>query len=167
MIKEIDGKDIKEALDLVNNMFAEFVAKDYSEEGKQTFEDYLKIKLDEVTAGAADGQKKIWGYFENDRIIGVIAVRHISHIALFFVDKAYHGKGIGRKLFDHAVQFVKQNGKENMTVNSSLCAVPVYESLGFVITNDCQENDGIVYVPMENRNAAQCGNAQEVHRFKE
>ncbi len=163
MIKEIGRKDIREALDLVNNVFAEFVAKDYSEEGKQTFGDYLKVKLEEVTAGAADGQKKIWGYFENGRIIGVIAVRHIFHIALFFVDKAYHGKEIGRKLFDHAVQFVKQNGKENMTVNSSLCAVPVYESLGFVKTNDRQENDGIMYVPMEHRNAVQVGNVQEVY----
>ena len=36
MIKEIDSNDLKQALDLVNEVFSEFVAVDYSEQGRNT-----------------------------------------------------------------------------------------------------------------------------------
>ncbi|MDR2581530.1 MAG: hypothetical protein LBC85_11135 [Fibromonadaceae bacterium] len=61
MIKEIDKSDLKQALDLVNEVFSEFVAVDYSEQGITTFQDYLKNKYEEVSADLESGHKKAWG----------------------------------------------------------------------------------------------------------
>ena len=149
MIREIDKKDLKQALDLVNAVFSEFVAVDYSEQGNQTFRDYLKIKYDEISSDIETGHKKLWGFYQNDIIIGVIATRDISHIALMFVDKSHQRKGIARQLFNNTLAEVKKNADiKQMTVNSSPYAVRVYERLGFVKTDEQQEKDGIVYIPM-------------------
>ena len=150
MIRKLDKNEIKQALELVNRVFAEFVAVDYSERGNKAFNDYLKIKLEEVTNDVQSGQKKIWGYFQDEEIIGVIATRDKSHIALMFVDKQHHRKGVAKQLFNTVLAEICKNADVNhITVNSSPYAVPVYERLGFVKTDEIQEHEnGIIYVPM-------------------
>jgi len=150
MIKKLTKNEIKQALDLVNRVFSEFVAVDYSEQGNKSFNDYLKIKYDEVANDVHTGHKKILGYYENGEIIGVIATRDKTHIALMFVDKQHHKKGIAKRLYD-TILFELQNNPDvkRITVNSSLYAVPVYERLGFVKTDEQQEKNGIIYMPME------------------
>jgi len=151
LIKEIDGKDLEQALDLVNNVFREFVAVDYSEQGKITFENYLKNKYEEVASDLISGHKKVWAYFQDNTILGVIATRDISHISLMFVDKQYHKKGIAKQMFHFVVDELKKNGDiTQITVNSSHYAEGVYEHLGFVKTGERQEKDGIIFTPMMN-----------------
>jgi len=150
MIKEINKNDLKQALDLVNDVFSEFVAADYSEQGKNAFKDYLDKKYDEVFSDLESGHKKMWGYFHDDKIIGVIATREFSHIALMFVDKHHHRKGIARKLFNIVLEELhEEQDATHITVNSSPYAVTAYECLGFVKIGEQQEKDGIVYVPMK------------------
>ena len=149
MIKEVGKVDLKQAFDLVNEVFSEFVAVDYSEQGNKTFGDYLKIKYDEMSSDIETGHKKLWAYCQNDEIIGVIATRDISHIALMFVDKRHHRKGIARQLLDNVLAGIKNNADiKQITVNSSPYAVKVYERLGFAKTGERQEKDGIIYIPM-------------------
>ena len=149
MIKEVGKNDLKQALDLVNRVFSEFVAVDYSEQGNKTFNDYLKIKYDEVLNDTQTGRKKIWGYYQNGEIIGVVAIRDTSHIALMFVDKQHHRKGISKLLFDSVLEYTEKNEEvTQITVNSSPYAVPVYERLGFIKTDEQQEQNGIIYIPM-------------------
>jgi predicted GNAT family N-acyltransferase len=89
------------------------------------------------------------GFYQGDEIIGVIATRDITHIALMFVDKRYHRKGIARQLFSNVLAEITDNaGLTQMTVNSSPYAVTAYERLGFVKTAEQQEKDGIIYIPM-------------------
>ncbi|MCL2013494.1 MAG: GNAT family N-acetyltransferase [Oscillospiraceae bacterium] len=149
MIKEVSKDDLKQALDLVNQVFSEFVAIDYSEQGIKFFKDYLKIKYDEVSSDIETGHKKLWGYYQDDEIVGVIATREVSHISLMFVNKHYHRKGIARQLFENVLAELRDNADvTQITVNSSPYAVSAYERLGFTITNEQQEKDGIIYIPM-------------------
>ena len=149
MIKAIGKEDLKQALDLVNDVFSEFVAIDYSEQGNNTFQDYLKNKYEEFSADLETGHKKAWGYYQDGKIIGVIATRDISHIALMFVDKHHHRKGIARQLFDTVLEELKGNSEvTQITVNSSPYAAVAYERLGFVKTGKQQEKDGIIFIPM-------------------
>ena len=150
MIKEISKSDLKQALDLVNEVFSEFVAVEYSERGIATFQEYLKTKYEEVSADLESGHKKAWGYHQNGEIIGVIATRNVSHIALMFVDKRYHRKGIARRLFDTVLADLKGNADvTQITVNSSPYALKAYEKLGFIKTAEQQEHEnGIIYIPM-------------------
>ena len=111
---------MKEAFELVWEVFLEFEAPDYTEEGIKEFE-----KTINDSSWVKD--RDFYGAFDNnDKIIGVIATKDLTHIALFFVDGKYHRKGIGRKLYNK-VELL--NDKGFFTVNSSLYAHVVYKHL--------------------------------------
>ena len=149
LIKEVDQSDLKQAIELVNAVFSEFVAIDYSERGKRTFEDYLKNKYDELSNDMDLKKKKIWACWQSGEIFGVLAVRDTSHIALMFVDKQHHRRGIAKCMFNHMLDDMAQNSEiTQITVNSSPYAVKVYERLGFIKTDEQQEKDGIIFTPM-------------------
>ena len=149
MIKEVTNKDLERAIDLVNRVFSEFVAVDYSERGKSTFESYLKSKLQEVSAAMKSGDKRMWAYYQDDEILGVIAIQGVSHISLMFVDKQHHRQGIARQLFGFVRdEFERNKNATPITVNSSPYAVKVYEHLGFIKAGEQQEKDGIIFIPM-------------------
>lgn len=139
-IKKITKAGLPEAMALVWKVFREFEAPDYSEEGVNTFKEFI------------DGQEEImtiemYGAFEQEDLLGVIATRNEgSHIALFFVKKERHGQGIGRKLFEHIVPLYSS---EAITVNSSPYAAKIYRRLGFADTDAEQLTNGIRYVPMK------------------
>nr|WP_320025841.1 GNAT family N-acetyltransferase [uncultured Acetobacterium sp.] len=151
MIKKIDDSDLKAAVDLANQVFHEFIADGYSEEGRQTFTDYLDYKLQEMAEDLESGHKKLWGFYQDHQIVGVIGTRDAFHISLMFVDKNYHQRGIARALFDTVIADLKhqQDGQLfEMTVNSSPYAVAVYRRFGFEATAAEQVNNGIRFVPM-------------------
>lgn len=138
-IKELSPEEIPAALDLVQRVFMEYEAPDYSDEGIHEFfgslcdENYLS-KL------------KMYGAFSEGELLGVIATRSLGmHIALFFVDGKYHRRGIGRALFETVL---KACPAEIMTVNSSPYAVPIYRRLGFRETDTEQTVNGLRFIPM-------------------
>ena len=140
VIKSLAQADIDEALKLVLNVFMIFEASDYIDEGIITFQNCINNHefIDTLD---------IYGAFENNLLVGVIATRNEgNHIALFFVDGKYHKRGIGRQLFEHVV---KNSSSNKITVNSSPYAVEVYHRLGFVDTNTEQLANGMRFTPME------------------
>jgi len=149
MIKEVEKKDLQRALDLVNEVFGEFVAVDYSQEGKSTFENYLKNKYEEISGAMDAGKKKMWAYYQDGEILGVLAVRDVCHISLLFVDKRHHGKGIAKQLLGALLEELRGNRDvTRISVNSSPYALKIYEKMGFARTGERQEKDGIVFIPM-------------------
>lgn len=139
-IKELSRKKLNKALPLVWDVFSKYEATNYSESGKQAFWNAIHSEeyLDSLTA---------YGAFDGKELLGIIATRNEgSHIALFFVDGAHQGKGIGKKLWNTVLA---ENTSKTVTVHSSLFATPIYSKLGFVQTDDVQDDGGIQYVPME------------------
>lgn len=139
-IREIKNEEINECLNLVWKTFLEFEAPDYTQEGIEEFKksiydnDWIK-------------QRKFIGAFENNKLIGMIATKDSNHIALFFVDRKYHKRGIGRKLYQYVV---RKNDTGYFIVNSSLYAHEVYKHLGFVDTDIRQCLNGLIFYPMRN-----------------
>lgn len=138
-IRKIAAGGMSEAMDLVWKVFSKFEAPEYSAEGAAAFRDFISSRevLDSLT---------VYGAFEGETLMGVIAMRDVSHISLFFVREEHHRKGVGRALFEHAAL---ECGIKRITVNSSPYAVPVYRALGFSQTAGEQLQDGIRYTPME------------------
>ena len=98
------------------------------------------------------GHKKLWGFYQDDQIIGVIGTRDDLHVSLMFVDRNHHHQGIARALFNTVLADLKsrQPGKPFvMTVNSSPYAVEVYRRFGFEATAPEQVTKGIRFVPMK------------------
>ena len=140
IIRKILKEEMKEALELVWKVFLEFEAPDYTEEGikelKKTIDDNEWIKA-----------RDFYGAFdENNKVLGVIATKDITHIALFFVDGRFHNQGIGRNLFN---KITSLNNKGFFTVNSSPYAHEVYKHLGFKDTDEEQCVNGLRFYPMK------------------
>lgn len=138
-IRELAKEEFGAALALSLRVFQTYEAPDYGPQGSETF--CASIRDEAYLAGL-----RIYGAFEAEALIGVLATRSGgTHIALFFVEGAYHRRGVGRQLFLRAC---RDNPAEQMTVNSSPFAVEVYRRLGFCETDAEQTVDGIRYTPM-------------------
>ena len=141
LVQPLPKEDLQIALDLVWRVFLAFEAPDYSEEGVQTF--YSFLQSDEELE-----KLRFYGAYEEDALIGVLATRGEdgAHIALFFVDAAWQGRGVGKSLFLFARE---QCRSERMTVHSSPYAKNIYEHLGFSAVSGEQLSNGIRYHPMQ------------------
>lgn len=147
--RTIEKSEIPQALDLVKKVFDEFEAPTYSKEGCENF--YQFIDYNNVLELYENKKIRLYGCLDRDNIIGVVATRNESHIAMLFVDKEYHKNGIARKLVEDIIRIIKQNNLklEKVTVNSSPYAEGFYKKLGFINTDQEQEKDGIKFIPME------------------
>lgn len=139
-IRKITGTEKINAIKLVWKVFLEFEAPYFEEKGVIAFRN--SISNPEII-----NELVIYGAYENESLIGVIATRNKgNHIALLFVDKKYHRRGIGRKLFE----VVLKNSTANIiTVNSSPYAIGFYHKLGFVDIGREQTRDGMIFTPMK------------------
>ena len=128
--RELDKHEIGMAMELAWEVFMQFEAPEYSDEGINEF--YRSIHDDD--------------YVSRLRVFGALSGNEGTHIALFFVKGSRHRQGIGRMLFQ-TVMKNRPSGK--MTVNSSPYAVPVYHRFGFTDTDIEQVVSGLRFTPME------------------
>jgi GNAT superfamily N-acetyltransferase len=141
-IRTLTPSEIPNALGLVWEVFQEFEAPDYAQQGVDKFKECLDDP-DFI------GRLAFYGAFIHGLLAGVMATRESgSHIAMFFVRRESQRRGVGRRLFEHAIGFCPGN---SMTVNSSPYAVPIYGRLGFTAAAGEQTTDGIRFTPMEYR----------------
>ena len=139
-IKELDENSRKPALELAWRVFLKFEAPDYTKQGVNSFRVTLEDK------GFLSQLNRVYAAYDGERLVGVLAVRKLgTHIALFFVDAEYQGRGVGRRLFDRAFSDCPA---DEMTVNSSPYAVEIYHHFGFVDEQPEQEIDGVRFTPM-------------------
>ncbi len=146
VVRILEENEIAEALDLVWEVFSEYEAPEYGEEGVLSFrqtlysEDFKNIIV-------------LYGAFEGDKLAGVAATRNRgTHIALFFVLPQYHRRGIGRAMFE---TIVSDSPSDTITVNSSPYAAKIYERLGFEAVSQEQTVHGIRFIPMEYKKGAE------------
>lgn len=148
-IRILDEEAIRKykAMELVWEVFSEFEAPDYSDEGVAEFKRYLA--LDGIFALMRADELRLWGCFDRERIVGLIAIKFTNHISLLFVHRDYHRRNIARKLYDEALQYVLAQGdRDTITVNSSPYAVEAYRHLGFEETGgECVVN-GLRFISM-------------------
>lgn len=138
-IELIPQGNLAQALSLVERVFMQFEAPDYAPEGIATFHDFLHDP-DAVSL------LTFYGAYVEDQLVGVLATRGNSHIALFFVEPCFQRQGVGRALFSAARAACQSDA---MTVNSSPYAVDIYCCLGFHALSPEQLTDGIRFTPMK------------------
>jgi GNAT superfamily N-acetyltransferase len=151
LIDELETAEINYVSNMINDIFDEFVGKDYSEEGNDSFKDYIKPQ--NILTRINEKNCKFFTAKYGDEIIGILEIKNRDHISLFFVKKEFLGKGIGKKLLKYYLRSIRNenSGIKTVTVNSSIYAEKIYSKLGFIKTNEIQEKDGIKYIPMEYR----------------
>ncbi len=134
-----------QVFELVERVFNEFVRDDFPREG---IEEFFRAAGSMIFDHSADHSVLV--AVALDKVVGMIDMKDNRHISLFFVDKAHHGKGIGRGLLHHAIERCLLRAPENgsIDVNASLYSVPIYEKFGFRRTKPEQTINGIRFVEM-------------------
>ena len=138
-IRKIKKEELQETMDLAWKVFLKFEAPDYPEEGVEEFR--RSIYDSEFVS-----KLEIYGAFEENTILGMIATRNMNHIAMYFVDEKYQGQGIGRKLYDTVCEV---NTDNYFTANASPYAKEIYEHMGFECQQEMQQVNGIKFYPMK------------------
>ena len=139
-IKELPQNSRKPAFELAWRVFLKFEAPDYTEQGVNSFR--ITLKDDNFLSQL----NKVYAAYDGEKLAGILAVRKLgTHIALFFVEEEYQGRGVGRALFERALSDCPA---DEMTVNSSPYAAEIYRHFGFVDEQPEQEIDGIRFTPM-------------------
>ena len=148
LIRRLEISEIEDALSLVWEVFLEYEAPEYSEEGIRTFENTI-IKSVEFKNRFLSGDQIMLGAFHEKRLIGVLSISIRNHISLLFVHKDYHRKGVATSLFKNLVNELKNRDVKKVTLNSSRYGIPFYHKIGFKELDIEQVRDGIRYTPME------------------
>jgi predicted GNAT family N-acyltransferase len=148
VFRKADINDVENVRALVEEVFLEFVAPDFSEEGVREFMKYLDI------AGMRERMESNHFTFVAElehEIAGMIEIRNCDHISLLYVAKKHQRKGICKCLFALSVEECLKNQPQSaeLTVNASLYAEGVYERLGFVRTEPEKTINGIRFIPMK------------------
>lgn len=147
-IRILQKSELLSALHLVWEVFAEEVAPSYTPEGVAEFQKF--IKYDNMRSMNERGEVIFFGAFDDTGLCGVMAVKSIGHICLFYVKKDCQGKGIGRMLFTAVYNFcAKQLRVSRITVNAAPKAAEKYQHMGMRQIDAEQNVNGMRYVPME------------------
>lgn len=138
-VRRVKLNELSDALAVAWNVFMEFDAGDYGEEGIREFR--RSISDPEYL-----GMLTIYGAFAGSKLVGMLATRKEgTHIALLFVERRYQHQGAGRKLVALAL---KECGADTLTVNSAPYAVEIYHRLGFITAGEETTENGIHSLPM-------------------
>ncbi len=119
----------KVVIDVVKEVFDEYVAPDFPQEG---IEEFYKFANESSLARRSESDGFTIICYQDGKAVGVIEIRDTSHISMFFVKSSYQHRGIGKALFLEALSTIRKNKDiHSVTVKSALNAVTVYEHLGF------------------------------------
>lgn len=135
-----------EARQLVRDVFADFVASDFSTQGRTAFEDFLG----RCAFSRRPGRGFALAARKGEALVGVIDVVDGGHVALFFVSGPCRGRGVGKALMRLATERCRAEDPDlvELTVNASPGSVGGYARMGFVPVDGELERDGIRFVPM-------------------
>lgn len=137
-IRRLKEEEYQPALQLALDVFMQFEAPIYPEEGVQDFTHFIK--------DLAPGMNiDYYGAFDGGALVGMMAMREPRHLTLAFIRADYQRLGIGHRLFNCILH---EKGEAAITVNSSPIAVEFYHKLGFKATDVPQTTNGIRYLPM-------------------
>ena len=141
-------KDWEPAMKLAWETFLVFEAEEYSQEGIESFRDFISDQW--LKKMFLQGQYQMIVALDKGKLIGFITVRNEHHISLLFVDKEYHRKGIGKTLIQMLGEYlITEVGVDYMTVDSAPYAIEFYHKLGFWDLAPQQRKQGIIYTSMK------------------
>ena len=143
LIRKMRQEEIPAALDFAWKVFSEYESPVYSAEGTEEF--WKSIHDPDYLRGI-----EYYGAYDEEKLVGEIGIRpDRGHICFFFVDGAYHCRGIGTDMFRYLLEAFPNS---SITLNSAPYGLPFYRKLGFRETDSEQTVNGIRFTPMKYEN---------------
>lgn len=128
---------------LIETAFIGGIASHYGEQGKETF---LGFVQPDIIARRLDRGNEAWVAVRGGRrIVGYLELQD-NHLKMLFVLPELQRSGIGRRLLGFLRVFRRG---QTISLNSAPNADAFYLAMGFRPTGPKQQQDGIVFTPME------------------
>jgi N-acetylglutamate synthase-like GNAT family acetyltransferase len=141
-IRKATPVDAKAISALIIPLVKEFISYEYSEQGAALI---LKSMSAENILSNINQSFEYFVAEEKNKVIGVLGIKLGSHVFHCFVDKNYHRKQLGEKLWEY---WLARTKAKEVTVNSSKFAIKFYQALGFKSNNEIFEKNGVTCYPM-------------------
>lgn len=144
--REMNPGEEKAVCDLVRQVFNEFVAPDYGQDG---IEEFFRF----ANPVAMEERMQSGGFVllahHADKLVGMLEFFPPDRIAMLFV--AIQHQGIGKKLLGHAITKARAENPDlpKLAVHSSSYAESIYLKMGFSKIGNAKREHGIRYIPME------------------
>jgi len=142
-IREAEKSDISQLTNLVSSLTSNFLD---DPRGDAPFWLATTITHEAFQSRILSGEYLNYVYEEFNCIIGYISIKRNGHLYHLFVSKKSQGKGIARKLWEHAKLQCKC---ARYFLRASRNAIPVYTHFGFTPTGPIETRDGVSFQPME------------------
>lgn len=138
----------QQVCDLVVRVFTESVAPLYPPHGVREFLIYAASPAGLLSRLSSNHFVLVAEL--QDCVVGAIEVRNSDHVSLFFVENTLQRMGIGRGLWQRALDACIANRPDvdRITVHSSPNAAEAYRTLGFRAEGAEQTVNGIRFIPM-------------------
>jgi len=147
-IRAMAAADSDAVSGLILTLFDEFVAPEYSKKAGKTFRRQTRrqARCQELD----EGEMRLVAV-SNGELVGVIGARDLSHVHWLWVRKDWHRRGVASILMANVIAEVRRKRPDvvSITLNSSPFAIPVYLRLGFRITGEEFDQEGLICTPME------------------
>ncbi len=137
--------------ELVKSAAEELRGLDFNEEGWSLFlESTSKEKFEEIISSP---EYLVFCCLENDDVIGLISLQHLSKIVQLFVHPMARKRGVASMLWSFAKEYSLKSGSSGQYwLRSSSVALPVYKTFGFIPEGERQVFNGINFQVMRFQN---------------
>ncbi|MEW8406009.1 MAG: GNAT family N-acetyltransferase [Candidatus Thiodiazotropha taylori] len=131
---------------LVTQVFNEFVASDYGQDG---IEEFFRFANPEAMKERMQSNGFVIVAVENDTIVGMLEFFPPDIVALLFVTVRH--RGIAKELLAQSIDKARTSSPSlsKLIAHSSPYAQPIYQNMGFHNTGNETTENGITYIPME------------------
>ena len=145
-IRELEYEDLETASRVLWKSYYEAEKNNTPMEGMEKFRDLTSPVS--LSMNTFDGSVLLYGAFENEKLVGVGALKEKRHVLLLFVLPESQRRGVGAALLSHLLSLCTANF---VTVNSSDFGVSFYQKFGFSPVAPRRVEEGLVFTPMQKR----------------
>jgi len=145
-IRQAKPADAESISMLIIPVMKKYVSYEYSEQGKNVI--LASLSTENIQSNLTSNYQYLLAEntgIEGAKLVGVLGIKNGDHIFHCFVRSNYHRKQIANNLWSF---WLSQNRPKQVSVYSSRYAIQFYQSLGFVASDECFEENGVVCYPM-------------------
>jgi len=110
-----------------------------------SFEMYVALGIDEFYKKYNPELDRVWICEDNEKIIGFLLLmnrgNNTAQLRYFYIDAEYRGAGLGKKLMELFMEFLKDKGYQSCylwTTHEQQTAAALYKRWGFKLTEEKQ-----------------------------
>ena len=146
VVKLAEARDWEAAIGVAWITFQQISAQVWDEEGARGFRDGLTST--QLYIDFLQGEYPLFCAYQGKKVVGMLVLKNMAHISLFFVKKEFQGKGIGRELLAACIAYCKEHGVSDLTVNAAPTGMSFYLANGFEALAGERFEGGLRFTPM-------------------